>query len=77
MEIQNPPRNKFLVTESSSDTVIHHHRGQTIMFIFLVPIGKPPSCATMFYIAFNNYCNKKLRYREEYTASVVLSWCTL
>ena len=23
------------------------------------------------------YCNKKLRYREEHSASVVLSWCTL
>jgi len=23
------------------------------------------------------YSNKKLRYREEHSASVVLSWCTL
>jgi len=22
-------------------------------------------------------CNKKIRYREEHSASVVLSWCTL
>ena len=24
-----------------------------------------------------NFVNKKLRYREEHSASVVLSWCTL